>query len=96
MPYSILASSIPAGKTGIDMGIFNFFIVIPEIVAALGFGWVMNHVLDNNRMAAVLAGGVCMAIAAVLVTRVTEQADEPAAAARDAAALRPATVRSAQ
>jgi maltose/moltooligosaccharide transporter len=72
MPYSILAGSIPEGKFGIYMGIFNFFIVIPEIVASLGFGWVMSHLLDNNRMAAVVAGGVFLAIAALLVLRVTD------------------------
>ena len=78
MPYAILAGAIPAGKTGMYMGIFNFFIVIPEIVAALGFGWVMSHLLNNNRMAAVIAGGVFMALAALLVTRVD---DQPEAAA---------------
>ncbi len=78
MPYSILAESLPEGKTGVYMGIFNFFIVIPEIVASLGFGWVMNHLLDNNRLAAVLAGGVFMIVAAALVLRVREPA--PAAA----------------
>ncbi len=57
MPYSMLAGSLPEGKIGVYMGIFNFFIVIPEIVASLGFGWVMNHLLDNNRMAAVVSGG---------------------------------------
>jgi len=72
MPYSMLANALPAGKTGVYMGIFNFFIVIPEMVAALGFGWVMNNVLDNNRMAAVVAGGAFMAIAALLVLRVKE------------------------
>ncbi len=70
MPYSILAGSIPAGKTGIYMGIFNFFIVIPEIIASLGFGWVMSHLLNNNRMAAVIAGGFFLALAALLVVRV--------------------------
>jgi maltose/moltooligosaccharide transporter len=72
MPYAILAGSLPAGKTGVYMGIFNFFIVIPEIVASLGFGWVMTHVLDNNRVMAVIAGGVFLAIAAVLVLRVKD------------------------
>jgi len=72
MPYSMLANALPAGKTGVYMGIFNFFIVIPEMVAALGFGWVMNNVLDNNRMAAVVAGSAFMAIAALLVLRVKE------------------------
>ncbi len=78
MPYSILAGAIPEGKTGIYMGIFNFFIVIPEIVAALGFGWVMNHVFDNNRMAAVVAGGVSMIIAAALVLRVDDEGEAAA------------------
>ena len=70
MPYSMLAGALPPGKTGVYMGIFNFFIVIPEIIASLGFGWVMNHLLDNNRLAAVVAGGACLAIAALLVLRV--------------------------
>ena len=72
MPYAMLAGALPPGKTGVYMGIFNFFIVIPEIVAALGFGWVMSHFLGNNRMAAVVAGGVFLALAAVLVLRVKD------------------------
>ena len=78
MPYSILAGSIPAGRTGVYMGIFNFFIVIPEIIASLGFGWVMSHLLHNNRIAAVVAGGAFLALAALLVTRVTDRAEAPA------------------
>jgi len=54
------------------MGIFNFFIVLPEIAASLGFGWVMNNVLHNNRLAAVVAGGVFLAIAAILVQRIND------------------------
>jgi len=72
MPYAILAGSLPAGKTGVYMGIFNFFIVLPEIIASLGFGWVMNHMLHNDRLAAVLAGGVFMALAALLMQRVVD------------------------
>lgn len=75
MPYSILAGAIPPGKTGVYMGIFNFFIVIPEIVAALVFGWVMSNLLGNNRMAAVIAGGVFMLVAAVLVLRVNDRTE---------------------
>ena len=78
MPYAILAGSIPEGKTGIYMGIFNFFIVIPEIVASLGFGWVMLHLLDNDRMAAVVAGGVALAIAAALTLFVDESPETAA------------------
>jgi maltose/moltooligosaccharide transporter len=72
MPYSILSASIPAERTGVYMGIFNFFIVTPEIIASLGFGWVMNRVLHNNRLAAVIAGGVFLIIAALLTQRVKD------------------------
>jgi maltose/moltooligosaccharide transporter len=72
MPYALLAGSLPAGRTGVYMGIFNFFIVIPEIVASLVFGWVMLHVLDNDRLAAVVAGGVFLVLAALLMQRVKE------------------------
>jgi maltose/moltooligosaccharide transporter len=78
MPYSMLAGAIPPGKTGIYMGIFNFFIVIPEIIASLGFGWVMSHLLNNNRMAAVIAGGAFLALAALLVFRVNESTEAAA------------------
>jgi len=77
MPYAILAGSLPREKTGVYMGIFNFFIVIPEIVASLGFGWVMSHVLDNNRLYAVVAGGVFLFLAAVLVWRVRDPSEAP-------------------
>jgi len=72
MPYSILAGSLPPNRIGVYMGIFNFFIVIPEIAASLGFGWVMNHLLDNNRLAAVIAGGGFLLLAAVLTLRVND------------------------
>jgi maltose/moltooligosaccharide transporter len=75
MPYAVLAGSLPPGKTGVYMGIFNFFIVIPEILASLFFGWVMNHLLGNNRVAAMVAGGFFMAIAAALMQRVVDRTD---------------------
>jgi maltose/moltooligosaccharide transporter len=62
------------------MGIFNFFIVIPEILASLFFGWIMNHLLGNNRIAAVVAGGIFMAIAALLMQRVVDQTETVASA----------------
>jgi maltose/moltooligosaccharide transporter len=76
MPYSVLAGSLPPEHTGVYMGIFNFFIVLPEIIAALGFGWVMNHVLNNNRLAAVVGGGIFMALAALLMQRVVDPGAE--------------------
>ena len=75
MPYVMLSTSLPKHRIGVYMGLFNFFIVIPEIVASLGFGWVMNTMLDNNRMAAVVAGGAFMALAALLVLRVQVPAE---------------------
>jgi maltose/moltooligosaccharide transporter len=74
MPYAVLAGSLPPGKTGVFMGIFNFFIVIPEIVASLLFGWVMSHLLNNNRLSAVIAGGVILVLAALLMRRVKDPA----------------------
>ena len=72
MPYAILAGALPPNRIGIYMGIFNFFIVLPEIIASLGFGWFMNHLLHNNRLDAVVAGGAFMILAAALVARVED------------------------
>ncbi len=72
MPYAILAGCLPSKKTGVYMGIFNFFIVIPEIVASLGFGWVMSNLFANDRLKAVIAGGICLIIAALLMQRVQD------------------------
>ena len=66
MPYAMLVSEIPPQRQGIYQGIFNFFIVLPEIVVALGFGWIMSHVLHDNRLLAVVLGGIFMMIAAGL------------------------------
>lgn len=66
MPYAMLSGVLPANKIGIYMGIFNFFIVLPEIIASLGFGWIMKNVLNNDRLAAVEIGGVLMIIAAAI------------------------------
>jgi len=76
MPYSVLAGSLPKEKTGVYMGIFNFFIVTPEIIASLFFGWVMNHLLHNNRLIAVVAGGCFMLVAALLMQGVFDPGEE--------------------
>jgi maltose/moltooligosaccharide transporter len=75
LPFAILADSLPPGKNGVYMGIFNVFIVAPEIIASLGFGWVMVHLLHENRVAAVVAGGVFFIVAAVLTLRVDDVGD---------------------
>ncbi len=70
MPYAILVGSLPPKRSGIYMGIFNSFIVLPAVGASLGLGWMMVHVLGDNRLSAVVMGGVFMAIAALLTLRV--------------------------
>ena len=72
MPYSILSAALPSSRMGIYMGIFNFFIVIPEILSALFFGRVMSGLFGNNRMMAIVMAGVCFAAAALLTLRVHE------------------------
>jgi maltose/moltooligosaccharide transporter len=72
MPYAILAASLPPDRTGVYMGIFNFFVVTPEILASLFFGWIMIHFLHNNRIFAIIAGGIFMLIAAALMQRVKD------------------------
>lgn len=66
MPYAMLAGALPSDKIGLYMGIFNFFIVLPEIIASLFFGWIMTHWLQNDRMLAVQIGGVLMIVAAAI------------------------------
>lgn len=73
MPYAILSNHLPEGKIGIYMGIFNFFIVLPEICASLFFGKIMKYVLNNNEIMAVVLGGVSMLIAAALTLRVQDE-----------------------
>ena len=66
MPYAMLSGCLPKDKVGIYMGIFNFFIVLPEIIASLGFGWLMKNILHNDRLAAVQIGGALMVLAALI------------------------------
>jgi maltose/moltooligosaccharide transporter len=72
MPYAILSRSLPPERTGVYMGIFNFFITLPEIIASLAFGWVMNALLGNNRLWAVMGGGFFLIVAAALMARVRD------------------------
>lgn len=67
MPYVILASSIPAGKMGIYMGIFNFFITIPQIINGIVGGPIVKHVYNNQPIYAIVLSGIFMICAAVSV-----------------------------
>lgn len=76
MPYAILTGSLPAAKMGTYMGIFNFFIVIPQILAASILGFFMTHLFHGEAIMALLFGGVSMLIAAVTVLFV-DDVDSP-------------------
>lgn len=67
MPYAILTGSLPAKKMGVYMGIFNFFIVIPQITAAAILGFFVRNLFGNEAIYALLLGGVSMIIAGLLV-----------------------------
>ncbi len=72
MPYAILAGSIPSEKMGVYMGIFNFFIVIPQITAAAILGFFVKHFFNNEAIYALLIGGASMIVAAALVMFVND------------------------
>ena len=72
IPYAMLMTALPPKQNGMYMGIFNLFIVLPEILASLGLGWVMVNLLHENRLIAVAIGGCCMFLAAWATQRVTE------------------------
>ena len=75
MPYAMLSNAIPAEKMGFYMGVFNFFIVIPQILASLGLGLLMQKLLGDNPMNAVLLGGGSMILAGFCVGLVSKNVD---------------------
>jgi maltose/moltooligosaccharide transporter len=77
MPYAILTGSLPPSKLGYYMGVFNFFIVIPQIVAAAVLGYLVGRVFGDQAIYALLIGGASLVVAALLTLRV-EDKDAPA------------------
>ncbi|MEK7952433.1 MFS transporter [Luteolibacter soli] len=76
MPYAMLSSALPANRMGVYMGIFNFFIVIPQILVAIILSRVMANFEGFNRLSAVVFGGICLLIAAAATLLVKD--DPPA------------------
>jgi len=66
MPYAMLIDAIPQKKMGVFMGIFNFFIVIPQIINGLFGGPIVKGAFGNYAMGYVVVGGMCMLLAAIL------------------------------
>jgi len=75
MPYAILAGSISPKKMGVYMGIFNFFIVIPQIINALVGGLLVKYVYSDNTIFALVTSGISLIIAALLVVKVKDVDD---------------------
>jgi maltose/moltooligosaccharide transporter len=76
MPYAMLSNALPPAKMGFYMGVFNFFIVLPQILASVGLGWVMERFLGNDATKALLLGGASMLLAALLTLRVRKEETE--------------------
>jgi maltose/moltooligosaccharide transporter len=76
MPYAILSGALPAARMGVYMGIFNFFIVIPEIIASFTFGPIIKAIFGENSTTAplyvVMVGGFFMLVAAACVLLVND------------------------
>lgn len=76
MPYAILSGALPANKMGFYMGVFNFFIVIPQILAAAILGFFVKNFFDGESIYALVIGGISMIIGGVVNFMVTDKADE--------------------
>ncbi len=78
VPYAMLVGSLPAHKMGFYMGVFNFFIVIPQIVAAALLGFIVKTFFMGSAVHALVIGGLSLIVAGVLCLRVHD-ADDTAA-----------------
>ncbi|SFU36090.1 MFS transporter [Pseudoduganella namucuonensis] len=86
MPYAILAGTLPAHRMGYYMGLFNFFIVLPQILSGLLLGFVTKHFFAGHSVYTVALGGACMLLAGLLSMLVYEAGAKPAALPEGAAA----------
>ena len=73
MPYAILTTALPSNKMGVYMGIFNFFIVIPQIMAASILGVLVTHVFKGETIYALVLGGTSMILAGIITLFVNDK-----------------------
>lgn len=73
IPYAILSSVIPHKKMGVYMGMFNYFVVIPQILAAAVLGLLVRTVFHNQAIYAIVLGGVSMIVAGILMMFVKDK-----------------------
>lgn len=76
MPYAMLAGALPASKMGVYMGIFNFFITIPQICNGLLGGLMVKYLYGGHAIYALVFSGVCLLVASCL-TLFVEDKDDP-------------------
>jgi len=76
VPYAMLSSALPSDKMGYYMGVFNFFIVIPQIVAAGILGFILRNFFNNDAIYALIIGGLSMILAGLLSLWVKDQDEE--------------------
>lgn len=74
LPYTLLSDSVPAAKMGVYMGIFNFFIVIPQLVAVATLGYILKHLFADDPAKILVLGGASMLVAGLCALRVPEPA----------------------
>ena len=72
MPYSMLTQALPQNKMGVYMGIFNFFIVIPQILAATLLGFFTRHLFGGQSIFTIVLGGAAMILAGFLTLRIKD------------------------
>jgi maltose/moltooligosaccharide transporter len=77
MPYAILSNIVPYRKMGVYMGMFNLFIVIPQILAAAILGLLVRTLFHGHAIDAIVAGGISMIVAAGLMLRVKDEKVDP-------------------
>ncbi len=70
IPYAMLSGSLPSSKMGYYMGVFNFFIVIPQIVASTILGFIVSSLFDGQPVYALIIGGLAMIAAGLLTLKV--------------------------
>jgi maltose/moltooligosaccharide transporter len=77
MPYVILSTAVPPARMGVYMGVFNLFIVIPQVVMSFVTPYLINHVIGSDPLRVVMMGGLSLLVAAASVLIVRDEGDRP-------------------
>jgi maltose/moltooligosaccharide transporter len=77
MPYVILSTAVPPARMGVYMGVFNLFIVIPQVVMSIVTPYLITHVIGSDPLRVVMLGGLSLLVAAASVFIVRDEGDRP-------------------